>query len=276
VDEMMKMGTQVTTRTWTRAVLGIMLLALAVMIGTAPSAAQGDPKLTLKVDRLLIRYPAWLASGLLVSDYVGDPPEQGPGFADAPHKRIEFYDPYPPEGVFDGKAVIQLYRSADLKRYLFLDEQRQQLTDLLNTKTDLKPFKIVDPTVAANTLPYLPALPHGQMLKARTQYVDTPGFRGITYVSVTRADVGPIMMNDVVYTFQGISADDTYYLSMSFYFSTTLFPAELPADFDLAKFSENFTEYVTESVDRLNAATSDQFRPSMDTLEAIVMSATLE
>jgi heat shock protein HslJ len=118
-------------------------------------------------------------------------------------------------------------------------------------------------------------MPITQVLRAQVQYVDTPTLQGVRYVTLLRLDVSPFLGNEFLYTFQGISADGATYVSAVFHLNTTLFPAELPTDYDFATFEAQYPDYVTQSAATLNSATPDQFTPSLATLDAVIQSFTI-
>ena len=61
---------------------------------------------------------------------------------------------------------------------------------------------------AANTsLPMLPVVPAAQVFRAQAQYVDLPGLSGIRYLTYYSQGISPLTATDILYVFQGLSAD---------------------------------------------------------------------
>jgi heat shock protein HslJ len=147
----------------------------------------------------------------------------------------------------------------------------QQLQLILADRPDLATFMVVD-EVALPTLPFMPQMPAAQVIRARAQYIETASVRGVSYVTVYRQDVSPFVNNEFFYTFQGLSADGTQYVSAIFRLDASVFPAEIPADFDMEAFNAQFTAYLTESVNQLNAATPESFAPSLTAIDAVIQS----
>ncbi|MCI0349824.1 MAG: META domain-containing protein, partial [Acidobacteriales bacterium] len=179
--------------------------------------------------------------------------------------------PSAPESIFDAPSAIRVYRTADFGPYEIPFQQLQQLQTLLAERPDLAQFMAVAAEdMNANNLPFMPVLNAAQVIRARAQYVETPALQGISYVTAYRQDASPFIGNEFLYTFQGISADGTYYVSMMSRLNTGLFPSEIPADFDPAAFAETMNDYLAESIATLNAATPDDFAPALSVLDALV------
>jgi hypothetical protein len=81
------------------------------------------------------------------------------------------------------------------------------------------------------------------------------------------------MVHDsIFYTFQGISADGAYYVSIIVWLDSSMLPAEVGADFDWDAFYAAPAPYFTDLIATLNAAAPDAFVPSLTTLDAMVQS----
>ncbi|MBI5958560.1 MAG: hypothetical protein HY866_07495, partial [Chloroflexi bacterium] len=133
-------------------------------------------------------------------------------------------------------------------------------------------YMVVAEDLNNSSLPYMPVFPAGQVIRARAQYVDLPTIRGISYVTVYRQDASPLISSDCWYTFQGLSTDGLVYVSAAFKLSPSMFPAELDPNFDYEAFMATFTDYMNGSIAQLNAATPDQFSPSLTTLDGMIQS----
>lgn len=201
----------------------------------------------------------------VVSDTSGTMPE------DAPHTHFALYNDEQP---FDSIVGIRVYRTADVLANQYASGVYQMLQMMLNDRRDLTPFMRYGEEAAGNNLPFLPAIAAGQIIRARAEYVDGATFSGISYVTVYQQAAEPFLSDNFLYTFQGISNDGEYYVSAIFRVPTTLFPAEFEGDFDMATFMDTIDDYTTTSTDTLNAATPDQFTPSLDTIDALIASFT--
>jgi hypothetical protein len=157
-----------------------------------------------------------------------------------------------------------------LAGYPFLQEQVTALQALLAERPDLSTYMTVQEDATANALPYVPVLPHGQIIRAKAEYVDTGSAQGIRYLTVSKADASPFLSNEFSYTFQGISVDGQRYIAVNLRLMTSVFPSEIGADFDIEAFSTRLQAYLAESVEKLNAAGADAFQPSLDSLDGLI------
>lgn len=241
-----------------------MRLVLILLMGLIAFSAFSQEVHTISFDGF--SFETALAQNFNIEQYAGDPPENGPGFADAPHTTITLYnDPTRPE------ASISIYRIADLAPYPFLEKHASALQSLLVERPDLSLFEITNENGMADVLPHVPVLPHGQILNARVEYVETDSVQGIKYITVSSAAREPF--SEFTYTFQGMSQDGQYYITVNLPLETVLFPVE-PVDPEI--FAQQWPEYLAESVATLDAAAPDAFMPTLDTLDALVQTFTFD
>jgi len=250
-----------------------LFVVLALLLTATPALAQGGTH-AIAFDGFHFEFTNTVASRVTVQHYPGDDPQIGPGGADAPHLRFELshisHDPMPeapPPTIGDVRA----YAIADMAGYEGYAERVEQLKALLAERPDLSSYQVVVENLTQNTLPFLPILPAGQLLRARAEYVDTSAVSGISYLVVYRQDVSPLLSNDFVWTFQGLSADGSRYISASVRLSTPLFPDEVSGDFEWVNWTqEQWIAAFNEGIGMLNAASPSDFSPSLDDLAAMV------
>jgi heat shock protein HslJ len=216
-----------------------------------------------------------VAANVNVTRFPGDAPDlQAPGGPEVAHTQFTLYNTFPvPESIFDSQGGIRVYNTADFGPYEFPFQQLTQLQTLLAERPDLAQFMVATDD-NSDDLPFMPVAPASQVIRARAQYVEMPTVQGISYVTVYRQDASPFVGSEFLYTFQGLSTDGTRYVSAIFPVDTTLFPAEIPADFNYEEFIEGINDYFAESIATLNAGSPDAFAPSLTTLDAIIQTFT--
>ncbi len=253
-------------KTWIYALL-IALLALPVL-------AQDSTSHTVAFDGFSFNFPSTLATGVSITRYPGDPTTlDQPGGPEVQHTQFVLYNNAPaPETFFEGAGGVRVYNTADFAGYDYAQQQLQLLQTLIAQRPDLAQYMTTDQTSNVNNLPFLPVAPAAQVIRARAQYVDTGAFSGVSYVTVYRQDVSPFVGSEFRYVFAGISADGSTLVSANFPLTTTLFPAEVPADFNMESFAATFNDYLTQSVTTLNSAAPTDFMPSLTTLDSIIQS----
>jgi hypothetical protein len=255
------------------SVLKLKLLALGIVmiLGVSPALAQGGTN-TISANGFSFSFDSSWAANVNIVAYPGDPVDyEAPGGPEVKHTEFILYNGTPaPESQFDGVGGIRVYRTADFAGYDFPSQQLAQLQSLVAGMTDLTPYMAITENTTTNTLPMMPVFPAAQVIRARAQHLDLATISGISYITVYRQDVSPFTSSEFWYIFQGLSKDGQYYVSAMFKIAPSMFPAEIPADFDWDTFNATFSAYLQQSVDQLNAATPDQFAPSLTALDAVV------
>jgi hypothetical protein len=208
-----------------------------------------------------------LPQNVNITRYGGDPIDlQYPGGPQPARVEYVFYNlPPAPEFAWDSSMVIWLYRVEDLAAYEMHLTEYQNLQTMLTDKPELE-----SGYAPSAYLPQLPVATASQVLRSHTAYRETCTYKGISYLAYYAQDVSPFVPDYFFYKFQAISVDGQYYVSASFRLNTSLFPSELPSDFDYNAFSANYESYLTESLATIEAASPDDFVPSLITLDSFI------
>lgn len=263
--------------------LKFLLVVLLTLLSVQTAAAQQNPNVVI-FNGFHFTYDSALARNVNIVQFAGDPVNQeGPGGPEPPHIQFILYNtpapnpdgtPNPIPGPFEAPGVIRFYKAADINRYKLSQMQFTALSKLLANHTDLAQYMAVNMD-KANPLPYLPVFPAGQVIRARAEYAKTDSFEGVRYITIFRQDVSPFVANEFQYTFQGLSADKSYYVVAIFRITAPGFPAKIGSNFDYDAFSKNFENYLKESTDKLNKAAPNTFKPSLAALNATIESLSL-
>ena len=139
---------------------------------------------------------------------------------------------------------------------------------------------ISGPTSLPNHLPFLPLINAGQVFYAHAQILQFKNGTGISYI--TQFDQAPLPINnhELFYTFQGLTRDGNYYISLTLPINSPLLPADnnpnspVPSGgvaFDQNDFSK-FTKYLSDVINLLNSASPDSFSPPLPTMYKLVNS----
>ncbi len=257
--------------------LKILLLVLLAALCVTPALAQDSATFAVAFDGFSFNLPPAVASNVNISQYPGDPTTlDQPGGPEVKHTQFLLYNgSTSPESYLDGAGGIRIYNTADFTGYDQATQVDQNLQSLLAQRPDLGQYMVSDPNQGnANDLPFLPVFPAAQVIRARAHYIDTPSLQGVGYVTAYRQDVSPFVGSEFLYTFQGLSSDGAHYVAATFPLNTPLFPAEIPSNFDYDTFNQQFAQYLSQSIDTLNNATTEDFTPSLAVLDALVQSFT--
>ena len=252
----------------------IIIALLALLTGALSAAAQEESGPRVAIGDFSFTLDPALATNINRIQFPGDPvDEMYPGGAQPPHTRILLYDELPaPEVMLMSRATIFLYSLAAVERYADAQAQVDALRALLADRPDLTTYEAATDNLSDLALPFLPIVPAGQVIRARTQYVETDAVEGISFVTIYRQDASPFLDYEFIYTFQGFSADGMTYVSVVMPVYASMFDSDLPTDFDYETFVAGMNTYFAESVDRLNAGTEADFAPALPLGAALVES----
>jgi hypothetical protein len=153
---------------------------------------------------------------------------------------------------------------------------RENPTQVVQT---LKDFLRDRPPSLKGGIPLLPPVPAGQLLHAQMRYLTFEGGSGVRLLTQFAQDASPIHNEALLYIFQGLTSDDTYYISAFLPVSAAFLPdqAEEPGDIPFPAsnspdFDAEYTSYRQEIQARLETASPDEFVPSLSALDQLIES----
>lgn len=254
-----------------------LLLILLLSLFSLPVFAQPSGIHDVTFDGFSFSYDDALAQNVNILRYPGDPVEgAGAGFSDAANTIFNLYNLTPaPESPLDAIFGIRLYALRDLAQYDFMQTEVDRLHALTSGRPNLSEFSTS--SGGKLTLPFLPTGLHAQQLRARVEVIETPEVKGIGYLTLspTLDAIQPFDSSSFVYVFQGISADNSRYISMVVMLTTPpLFPGRETVD--MVELSRNWEAYLTQGAKTLEAAPSGAFAPSLDSISAVIQSFSFE
>ncbi len=115
---------------------------------------------------------------------------------------------------------------------------------------DLKALLAARPAEITGTIPVLPLIPAAQVLHAQPRYLDFQNGSGVSFVTAYAQDVSPILRDRTFYTFQGLTKDGQYYISLFYPVTTGVLPQtveETPAAKDMDAFVKGFDQYLADT-----------------------------
>lgn len=145
--------------------------------------------------------------------------------------------------VYPVKAFRNLYsKSEQLNEF---DRRVNMLTKALNTRH-----------YDHGEISLLPSIDAYQVIRAHVKFLNFHGGRGIRFISRYATDVSPTTGRNIFYTYQGLTNDGRYWVSV-------FYPLQ-------ASFKGTTNEALATR--RLNALTDQQFKPALSNLDHMVMS----
>ncbi len=128
-------------------------------------------------------------------------------------------------------------------------------------------------------LPFLPVFNAAQAFFARYAVVAFVGGSGYRVLTEIAQYAVPVNNADLFYTYQALTQDGTYWISVTLPISLAALPADPEAGFGgqtQEQFSNGYEPYITAAVGQLEAAAPASFTPTIDALDALVSSITIE
>jgi hypothetical protein len=137
---------------------------------------------------------------------------------------------------------------------------------------------LADKPSSAEQIPFLPIWNASQSFLSNVKYHDFQNGSGVRFLTIYAQYPAPINNHDLFYTYQGLTADGRYVVSIIL---PVLHPslAENPQAFDMSQLqaiAEDYRNYRTEQANALSALPNDTFVPNLDKLDALVASLKIE
>ena len=128
-------------------------------------------------------------------------------------------------------------------------------------------------------LPLLPTLNAAEMFHAEYKVIPFASGNGIRYMTLLAQFYAPINNKELFYTYQGLTQDGKYWISAILPINNPILPANAntpPAGQSWDQFTNNYSTYITDLTSQLNSQASGNFTPSLDLLDALVASITIQ
>ena len=148
--------------------------------------------------------------------------------------------------------------------------QVMRLQDILIERPDLEDYVdvSVDDEPALN-LPHLPLKTEMQLFRVKPAYLETDKVVGIRYLAYYEADYGAPINDDLLYSFQGITRDGRYYVSVMVPVGSRQWPS-LQNSPEYRAYADMARQYIRETVRMLNRLDDEQYSPSPTDLDGLI------
>jgi hypothetical protein len=148
-----------------------------------------------------------------------------------------------------------------------------------SAKTNIDDLKQIlqEKRVDPERVPFLPLWNAAQMFVAKPQYLRFQNGNGIRFLSMYGQAAYPVAGDKLIYIYQGISDDNTQYISVVLPVTNPNIPPDQSTDpnFDWTTFSESFPEYLTDIKAQLNGWSDDSYSPNLTDLDLFINSIQL-
>lgn len=166
---------------------------------------------------------------------------------------------------------------------LFSVDEYYSILDYAATQVDTLKTINASPTVFedAEDLPFLPVWNAAQHFHSNVKFITFNNGSGLRYLTQYVQDISPVYNEALFYTFQGITDDGAVYIAMTMPVTHPDLP-DLWEDFfdssddNIKAYGESYETYLKETVKMLDATSDEIFIPSLQMLDDIIKSLTVE
>lgn len=239
-----------------------------IMPTEAPSSSYEGEVALVESENLAFKLPREVADSVIVSVVPADDPESGMAEMAMPAHHLVSFEGYKAAPHFHTPAiyVIPVDGLTSLGQYGSLTASTLQ--DLLkdpNRNLHAEAF-----------LPFLPPFNAAQVFHALESRLESEYGQGIRYLTeYTQAYVGVDSYN-IFYTYQGFSADGKYYIAAVLPINSSVLEDYVNLEQEFDRVSADFDGYVKGEVDKLIAQNGGTLLPSIEALDAMMMSIHME
>jgi hypothetical protein len=146
---------------------------------------------------------------------------------------------------------------------------RLEFSDLLKVLRD-------QPAAIQGEMPLLPLTNASQAFHARLHYLDFANGSGVSYLTQFAMGPSPINNQELLYTFQGMTADREYFVA-------AFFPVSLPGLLSTPQLSEeefanlmaNYPAYLSDTTALLDGQPAEAFTPDLAQIDRLIQSLTV-
>ncbi len=167
--------------------------------------------------------------------------------------------------------------------YIFEAEEYRAVNDYAEQAINLLDEGLADSSVfdAAFEMPFLPLYNAAQVFHASLKLIDFNGGSGLRYLTMYAQDAVPVINEGLFYTFQGLTDDRRYYISLVMPVNNPGLPADLEVFFssiddDYEAFFDNYHEFLEEGLEILDQSDDETFTPALNVLDDLVMTLRVE
>lgn len=167
--------------------------------------------------------------------------------------------------------------------YIFETEEYQAVTDYAGQTINLLEDGLTDLSAfdTSHELPFLPFYNASQIFHSNLKLIDFQGGSGLRYLTMFAQDAVPIINDGLLYTYQGLTDDGSYYISVVMPVNHPELPADLEVFFssiddDYEAFYDNYHQFLEEGLVILDQSDAEIFNPALNVLDNLIMTLLVE
>jgi hypothetical protein len=158
-----------------------------------------------------------------------------------------------------------------------VDRFSELLPDVLPRRVSDLERLISGGTLNNRELPFLPPLPMLQTFFSHETVISFKGGQGVRFITDYNEISHPLSNRTIFYTFQGLTDDGRYWVAVTLPISSPILPADVnfpppPEGYTFERWFQNYSSYVSDMKEALEAQAPVSFSPTIDRLDSLVKS----
>jgi hypothetical protein len=128
-------------------------------------------------------------------------------------------------------------------------------------------------------LPFLPFFNAGQVFYSQAAIVQFQNGKGIRYLTEYAQYAAPINNHDLFYTYQGLTSDGQYWVSVVLPITNSILPTDAsnpPGGQSWEDFTNSYEAYLSDITTQLNSQSPGSFAPTINMLDALINSIVVQ
>jgi hypothetical protein len=174
-----------------------------------------------------------------------------------------------------GYVLKDTFHEADI--YVYPISEYEAINERVKSEVDnLKTMLANKPGGPYKRIPFLPTWNAAQQLRVQVSYLDFKNGSGVRFLSQYGQDIGYIISKNLFYTFQGLTSDGKYYVSIILPVGHPSLPqtGNLSQD-EYQKLADNYLTYINKVEQDLGSQNPSSFKPDLAVLDAVVKSLSI-
>lgn len=160
-----------------------------------------------------------------------------------------------------------------------VDRFGELLPDFLPDRVSDLQRTISDGAWEGGVLPFLPIILERQVFVVHETGASFNGGRGVRFITAYIEGAHPVSNRNLIYTFQGLTDDGRYWVSVTLPISSPVLPADdytPPEGYSMDDLIKDYDTYLNELQSVLDAQAPDTFSPAIQDLDNLVQSITFQ
>ena len=218
----------------------------------------------IEKDGFILKLPSEVAQDIMVSNVLPDDPAEGWLDFALPERRVINFSGYRIQNHFHTPVIYVYPLQKLIEAGQYGETMATNLQELLDNDN-------IDLQLDAD-LPFLPPFNAGQVFHVLEERLTSEYNSGIRYLTLYSQGIVGVDNYNIFYTYQGISADQQYYIAAILPINSTLLSYEELTLDEMDTISQDFTNYIITMTELIRTDNGESLIPTLAALDFMMMS----